>query len=337
MTLFTRLALTALLLCSFLIPLGAWVRLNDAGLGCPDWPGCYGHVGVPTSEHHIAAANERFPERPVEAHKGWKEMIHRYIAAVLGLVVLALAVIGFRGRHQGLPWKLPLAMVFWVLVQGLLGKYTVTWKVMPLVVSAHLLGGLIMLGLIGWQWLSLRHGARARPLRPFAAARPLAAAALLLVLGQIWLGGWTSTNYAALACPEFPACAGGQWWPVQTDYASAFRLWHPQGQYGNYEYGVLDGIARQTIHATHRLGAVVVGVALLALAAALVFCGAARPWRGLGYSLGGMVLIQIVLGISAVRLGLPLAVATAHNAGAMALFAVVLALNFHLARARRSD
>ena len=157
------------------------------------------------------------------------------------------------------------------------------------------------------------------------------------MLGQIWLGGWTSTNYAALACPEFPACAGGQWWPVQTDYASAFRLWHPQGQYGNYEYGVLDGIARQTIHATHRLGAVVLGVALLALAAALVFCGAARPWRGLGYSLGGMVLIQIVLGISAVRLGLPLAVATAHNAGAMALFAVVLALNFHLARARRSD
>lgn len=326
--LFRRLTLAALLLCLLLVPLGAWVRLNDAGLGCPDWPGCYGHALVPSADAHVAAANAAYPERPLEAHKGWKEMIHRYLAGALGLVIAALLLVGWRGRGQGLPWKLPLAMTGWVLVQALLGKYTVTWKVMPLVVTAHLFGGLILFGLLWWQWLSLQQAGRRVSSTP-ARLKPLAGLALLLLAAQIFLGGWTSTNYAALACPEFPACAQGALWPLKTDFAQAFTLWHPQGQYGNYEYGVLDGIARQTIHASHRLGAVLVGLALIAFGAWLHWRGGDRLWRGLGASLMAMVAVQIALGISAVHFALPLAVATAHNAGAMLLLAVVLALNYH--------
>jgi len=335
--LFRRLSLLALLLCLVLIPLGAYVRLSDAGLGCPDWPGCYGHLGVPTADHHVAAANEAYPERPVEAAKGWKEMIHRYIATALGLVIMALLVTGWRGRKAGLPWKLPTLMFVWVLMQGALGAFTVTWKVMPLIVTSHLLGGMVMFGLTWLLWLRGREQGRPALVAP-PVFKPLATAALLLLAVQIFLGGWTSTNYAALACPEFPHCANGAMWPQQPNYVEAFRLWHPQGQYQSYEYGVLDQPTRQTIHAVHRLGAVVIGTALILLGLFFAARGGhiegGRRWKGLGYSLVGMVVVQIVLGISAVHWGLPLAVATAHNAGAMLLLMVVLSINFHAWRDR---
>ncbi len=326
--LFSRLSLVALLLCLVLIPLGAYVRLNDAGLGCPDWPGCYGHIGVPTADHHVEAANEAYPDRPVEAHKGWKEMIHRYIATALGLVIIALLVTGWRGRKTGLPWKLPALMLVWVMLQGALGAFTVTWKVMPLIVTAHLLGGMVMFTLTWLLWIRQREQGKPRlPVpKPF---RPLAGLALALLAIQIFLGGWTSTNYAALACPEFPLCANGAVWPQQPNYTEAFRLWHPQGQYQSYEYGVLDQPTRQTIHAVHRLGAVVVGSVLIVLGFVFATRGANRRWKGLGYSLVGMVGVQIMLGISAVHFGLPLWVATAHNAGAMLLLMVVVSINFH--------
>lgn len=326
--LFRRLSLIALLLCLVLIPLGAYVRLNDAGLGCPDWPGCYGHLGVPTADHHVAAANEAYPERPVESAKGWKEMIHRYIASALGLVIIGLLISGWRGRHQGLPWKLPAVMLLWVLLQGALGAFTVTWKVMPLIVTAHLMGGMVMFGLSWLLWLGQREQGRAALSAP-RSFKPLATLALLLLAAQIYLGGWTSTNYAALACPELPNCANGALWPEQPNYREAFRLWHPQGQYQSYEYGVLDQPTRQTIHAVHRLGAVVVGSALILIGFLLAQRGGNRRWKGLGYSLVGMVGVQIVLGISAVHFALPLAVATAHNAGAMLLLMLVLSINFH--------
>ncbi len=326
--LFRRLSLLALLLCLVLIPLGAYVRLSDAGLGCPDWPGCYGHLGVPTADHHVSAANQAFPDRPVEAAKGWKEMIHRYIASGLGLVIIALVVTGWRGRRAGLPWKLPTLMLLWVLLQGALGAFTVTWKVMPLIVTAHLMGGMVMFALSWLLWLGQREQGR-----PVLAApgvfKPLAAVALALLAAQIVLGGWTSTNYAALACPEFPHCAQGELWPQQPNYREAFRLWHPQGQYQSYEYGVLDQPTRQTIHAVHRLGAVIVGTALIAFGFVFAARGGGKRWRGLGYALVGMVVVQVVLGISAVHFGLPLVVATAHNAGAMLLLMVVVSINFH--------
>lgn len=333
--LFRRLTLAALLLCLLLIPLGAYVRLNDAGLGCPDWPGCYGHLGVPTADHHVEAANAAYPDRPVEAHKGWKEMIHRYIATLLGVVIIGLVVLGLRGRKQGLPWKLPLAMLAWVLMQGALGAFTVTWKVMPLIVTAHLLGGLGMIGLTWLLWLRL-HEADREPLKAPPLFKPLALAGALLLVAQITLGGWTSTNYAAVACPEFPACAHGELWPREPNYREAFRLWHPQGQYQSYEFGVLDQPTRQTIHAMHRLGAVIVGSLLIALGLLLAVRGGHRRWKGLGYSLVGMTVLQIVLGISTVHWGLPLAVATAHNAGAMGLLLVMLSINFHVWRGARA-
>jgi len=326
--LFRKLSLAALLICLVLIPLGAYVRLSDAGLGCPDWPGCYGHVGVPTADHHVEAANAAYPERPVEAHKGWKEMIHRYIAGALGLVIIGLVVVGFRGRKAGLPWKLPLLMLFWVLVQGALGAFTVTWKVMPLIVTAHLLGGLTMFALTWLLWLRQRE----QGVVPIAAPKvfkPLAVLALSLLTVQIYLGGWTSTNYAALACNELPTCVDGKLWPEAPNYYEAFRPWHEQGQYRNYEYGILDQPTRQTIHAVHRLGAVVVGSALIALGLFFALRGGPTRWKGLGFSLIGMTLLQIMIGLSAVHFSLPLWVATAHNAGAMLLLMVVLSINFH--------
>ena len=333
--LFRRLTLAALLLCLVLIPLGAYVRLNDAGLGCPDWPGCYGHFGVPTKDHHVEAANAACPDRPVEAHKGWKEMIHRYIASALGLVIIGLLVTGWRGRKAGLPWKLPAAMLVWVLLQGALGAFTVTWKVMPLIVTAHLLGGMVMFALTWLLWLRGREEARPRLASP-AIFKPLATAALLLLAVQIVLGGWTSTNYAAVACPEFPACAYGELWPREPNYVEAFRLWHPQGQYQSYEFGVLDQPTRQTIHAVHRLGAVIIGSILIGLGFVFALRGGDRRWKGLGFSLVGMTVLQIVLGISTVHFGLPLAVATAHNAGAMLLLMVLLSINFHAWRGART-
>lgn len=326
--LFRKLSLTALLICLVLIPLGAYVRLSDAGLGCPDWPGCYGHIGVPMADHHIEAANEAFPERPVEVHKGWKEMIHRYIAGALGLVIIGLVITGWRGRKAGLPWKLPLLMLFWVLVQGALGAFTVTWKVMPLIVTAHLLGGLIMMALTWLLWLRQREAGRPALATP-SSFKPLAVLGMALLTVQIYLGGWTSTNYAALACNELPTCTEGRWWPEQPNYYEAFRPWHEQGQYQNYEYGVLDQPTRQTIHAVHRLGAVVVGSALFAMGLFFALRGGQTRWKGLGYSLMGMVVLQIVLGLSAVHFSLPLWVATAHNAGAMLLMMVLLSVNFH--------
>ncbi len=324
--LFRRLSLLALLICLVLVPLGAYVRLSNAGLGCPDWPGCYGHIGVPTADAHVAAANQTYPDRPVEAEKGWKEMIHRYLAGSLGLVIIALVAVAWRQR---LPIKLPLLMFAWVLLQGALGAFTVTWKVMPLIVTAHLIGGLVMFALSWLLWLGQREAGQPRLAQP-KTFRRWAALALLLLTVQIFLGGWTSTNYAALACPEFPNCANGQLWPQQPNYAEAFRLWHPQGQYQSYEYGVLAQPTRQTIHAIHRLGAVLIGSSLIWLG--LVFARAGGRWRRLGYALVGMVGVQIVLGISAVHFGLPLAVATAHNAGAMLLLMVVLTINFHANR-----
>lgn len=325
--LFRRLTLAALLLCLVLIPLGAYVRLSHAGLGCPDWPGCYGHLGVPTADHHVEAANAAFPDRPVEAAKGWKEMIHRYIASTLGVVIIGLLVLGWRGRKAGLPWRLPALMLAWVLLQGALGAFTVTWKVMPLIVTAHLMGGMVMFALSWLLWLGQRE--QGKPVLAVPRIfRPLAGLALLLLAAQIALGGWTSTNYAALACPEFPSCANDSLWPQQPNYAEAFRLWHPQGQYQNYEFGILDTPTRQTIHAVHRLGAVVVGTVLIILGLVFAARGGSKRWKGLGISLIGMVVLQIVLGISAVHFALPLWVATAHNAGAMLLLMVAISINF---------
>ncbi len=304
------------LLCAGVVVLGAYVRLTDAGLGCPDWPGCYGEILVPTDH---AAANAAYPERPLETGKAWREMIHRYFASGVGLGILLLLVSGWRQRLA--PRGFLLGLFALVCFQGLLGAWTVTWQLKPLAVSAHLLGGMATLGLLSW--LNLGYLAR-KPAPPAPARMPaFAAVALLVLFGQIFLGGWTSSNYAALACPDFPTCHA-QWWP-EADFAEAFVLW--RGLEQNYEYGVLDSPARIAIHLTHRLGAIVATLVLGALAWAL---WRAAGWRRWGAALGAALLAQVLIGISTVELGLPLAVATAHNAGAAVLIVLLFGLNARL-------
>lgn len=327
-----QLNLLTLCLAFVVITLGAFVRLSDAGLGCPDWPGCYGHLDVPTAEADVAAANERFAHRPVEAPKAWKEMIHRYAAGGLGLLILIMALASLRrsaNPHQqkALPWVLVVLVVF----QALLGMWTVTLLLKPLIVTAHLLGGMATFALLGW--CLFRQGALFSGYQAVkrSGLRLAAGAALVLLIVQIFLGAWTSTNYAALACPDFPTCQT-YWWPP-TDFSTAFTLWHGLGI--NYEYGILDSIPRATIHWTHRLGAIVITFVMLGLAALLWRQAKTDArWRGLAVALVATLALQVCIGISVVVFHLPLAVAVAHNGGAALLLLTLMAINHAAWRAR---
>ena len=313
-----RLAALATVLAFFVVVLGAWVRLSHAGLGCPDWPGCYGHVTWPIETHEVHAANEAFPERPVEAHKAWREMLHRYLAGALVLLVLAINLLAWRGgaatRHlRGLAIGIAVLIVF----QALLGMWTVTLKLLPWVVLAHLLGGMATFSLL-W-WLRLRSGPQ-RSVSAGPASRRLRrwlGIALLVLLAQISLGGWTTANYAALACPDLPRC-GGAWWP-ETDFGEAFKVWREVGV--NYEGGVLDQSARAAIHLSHRIGA------LLTLAVLLYTGWLATRVSGLariGGLLMALVCLQFTLGLLNVAWQLPLPNAVAHNGTAALLLATLL-------------
>ncbi|MEA3276367.1 MAG: COX15/CtaA family protein [Pseudomonadota bacterium] len=329
-TAFASLAAFAALLALAVIMLGAYVRLSDAGLGCPDWPGCYGGLGAPAGADAIAEANAAYPERPVEASKAWKEMVHRYLASTLGLVIVLLAVAAWRYRNRrGLPVVLPTLLVGLVIFQGLLGMWTVTLLVKPAIVTAHLAGGLATLVLL-W-WLALRQG------RLFSAPvsdalerlRPWTWGGLVLVCAQILLGGWTSTNYAAVACTEFPTCYGGLWWPP-TDFREGFVLWRGLGV--DYEYGVLDSAARTAIHLTHRIGALVVFLYLAVLAVETVRRAGNPTHRRLGLALGAALVLQVGLGIANVLGHLPLSLAVAHNGGAALLLLALVSLLHALGR-----
>lgn len=326
---FLRLAWAALVLTFVVVVLGAYVRLSDAGLGCPDWPGCYGHLDVPDKVEQIAAANAVYPHRPVEPDKAWKEMIHRYFAGALGLLVLALAVVAWHRRLEpGQPVSLPLALLGLVVFQALLGMWTVTWQLKPVVVMAHLLGGLATLSLLAW--LVLRQGRYgiSKPLvADDRALRGFAVLGLLLLVGQIALGGWTSSNYAALACPDFPTCQA-RWWPPM-DFREAFTLWRGLGV--SYEGGVLDNDARVTIHMMHRLGALAVLFYLGWLVWRLLAPTRSRNLRVVGLAIAVLLCIQLGLGIANVLMQLPLPVAVAHNGGAALLLLALVMLN-HLLR-----
>jgi cytochrome c oxidase assembly protein subunit 15 len=268
---FRWLARTATALALVVIVVGAWVRLTDAGLGCPDWPGCYGHVHPAQLVDQVETLNEAHPDRPFDYTKALNEMIHRYIASSLGLLIIALAVLSVVNRRDPRqPRVLPWVLLGVVLMQGLLGMWTVTLLLKPLVVTLHLLGGLTTLSLLWWLSLSPerreRTGGERRLLAP-------ASAVAALVVFQIALGGWTSTNYAAAACSDFPTCQGG-FWP-DMDFQDAFVLWRGLGI--DYEGGVLDAPARVAIHYVHRIGALAVTLALLALVAEDELRGRVRP------------------------------------------------------------
>jgi len=319
---YRRLALAALLLALVVVSLGAYVRLSDAGLGCPDWPGCYGQlVGVPDEAHEIHAAEHRFGQS-VEAPKAWKEMIHRYAAGLLGLAILALAVLAWRERGRRSPW-LEVLLLAVVAGQALLGMLTVTRLLKPVIVTSHLLGGMSTLALLAVLVLRDMATRRAQAKVLPGGLRLLAALALLALFIQIALGGWVSSNYAAAICADFPTCQGS-WWP-EMDTHHAFTLDRELG--ATASGALLSGAALTAIHWTHRLfaGLVLVlaggfGLRLLARAETHVY----------GQCLLTALLLQIGLGIANVLLQLPLALAVAHNTGAALLLCATLAATFRV-------
>ena len=315
---FRQLARLTALLAFAVVVLGAYVRLTDAGLGCPDWPGCYGKLTVTEVMRDVSSAEAAFPERAVDAGKAWREMIHRYLAAILGLAIVALAVIAWRRRHiPGQPVALPIALVGLVIFQGLLGMWTVTLLLKPVVVMAHLLGGMTTLALLWWLSLSPPTADSGRH-----RLTSLALAGVAVVIVQIALGGWTSTNYAALACPAFPSC-NGNWWP-EMDFAEGFRLWRGLGV--DYEGGVLHNSARMAIHYSHRIFALAVIIVLGSLIARGLRDRTRQDIRAAARLLAAALTTQLVVGIAIVKTGLPLSLATAHNAFAAVLLLCLLTM-----------
>ncbi|MBS0366021.1 MAG: COX15/CtaA family protein [Proteobacteria bacterium] len=329
-----RLALAALVLCFCVVVLGAYVRLTAAGLGCPDWPGCYGHL-TPSGALHSPQSREIYAQRPLEVGKAWREMIHRYAASTLGLLIVLITALAISARRQHLV-SVPYALALFatVIVQGLLGMLTVTWQLKPLIVTLHLLFGMTTLGLLAWLAMSLPTNSWGNAARrgfahavdggaaPLTGARQLTLLALAALALQIALGGWTSSNYAAVACPDFPTCQNALW--PAADFRHAFVLWH--GLNINYEGGVLDNPARVAIHFSHRIGAL---LTTLALAAAVMFVlrrrglSGSRRWAWLVLAALGL---QLAIGISMVLKTFPLWLATLHTAGAALLLLATLAL-----------
>lgn len=307
----------ALALAGGVVVLGAWVRLSHAGLACPDWPGCYGRPLVP--EQAVAEAHDDYASRPLDEGKAWREMLHRYAAGLLGVLILALAAQAWR-RDQRLRGSATAALVL-VLFQALLGMWTVTLLLKPLVVVAHLLGGMVILALLCWMWLGERAWrAPGQPAHPRVAR--WAGLGLTVLFAQIALGGWTSSHYAALACPDFPTCQG-RWWP-DMDFRRGFQPWHGLGI--DYEGGILPTDARVAVHMAHRLGAVITLLVLGGIALGCLRRQNTVQSRRIGGIMLALLCLQWALGIANVMLRLPLPVATAHNAVAALLVLTLVAL-----------
>lgn len=304
-----RLAVVALCVTSVVIVLGAYTRLTHAGLGCPDWPGCYGFLSVPTADADIAKAEQAFPDSPVEAHKAWNEMIHRYFAGALGLLILGIFILSVKAKQKLL---LPSILLFTVTIQAILGMLTVTMNLMPLVVMGHLLGGFTTFCILFLLTLQLR-----RKLYPawlenwrFSTSvtlhKAIKTTAFVVVL-QIALGGWTAANYSAVACLDLPICEAG--WQQRFDLAKALSV--PTG-HQTYEYGVFPYEARMTIHILHRFGAIAVTFMSLLLIFLLLKRDVVAN-RNSAMIISGLLVTQIGLGLSNVIFHLPLGIAVMHN------------------------
>jgi len=334
-----NLTLAAFYLAIVVVILGAFTRLVDAGLGCPDWPGCYGHLLWPDEAHEIVQAEKAFPDSPVEIDKTWPEMVHRYFAGTLGLFILAIAIISIRQpistAAEKMPFKLPLFLLFLVILQAAFGMWTVTLKLWPQIVTAHLLGGfstLSLLWLLGQRLGGERWNLCSSKLALLQKIKPLLVIALLIVIAQIALGGWVSSNYAALACPDFPQCLG-QWMPPM-DIKTGFNISQDIGP--NYLGGQLDNYSRTAIHFFHRIGALTVLLILLLLSVVLwrLKDPVVQRWVVLLLSVLGL---QIALGISNIVLALPLIVAVAHNGVGALLLLVMVSLCYRVYTARTEE
>lgn len=327
----SRLSTLSLILAFCVILLGAYTRLKDAGLGCPDWPGCYGQITAPTNISDIEKANSIYPDAPVDVSKAKTEMTHRYFAESLGALIFVFSLMAL-WQHQrqakALPLWLPISLMLLVLFQGLLGMWTVTLQLWPIIVVAHLLGGFCTLGLLWLAFLYLRQPSL--PTHPFPASISfLSFSMLVILLMQIFLGGWTSANYAALICPDFPTCQG-HWWP-NANFKDAFNI-----------FAIMDTPSRTAVHIAHRIGALITFLLGGALIHVLIHLRKTTTDLNVQSILKKytrlfalLLLIQIGLGISNVVFFLPLPLAVAHNGIAALLFLTLIGLNFTVHTMRR--
>lgn len=309
-----------------LVLFGAFTRLTDSGLGCPDWPGCYGNASPLGAVHEIRAEEARMPTGPVTHGKAWVEMVHRYLATGVGVLITTLALATWLQRKRGVPVqpRWPVFTLVWVCVQGAFGALTVTMKLFPAIVTLHLLGGLVLLALLAMQAVAYRQAQRGSGAFEIAAsARAWLVAAYVLLWIQVALGGWVSTNYAVLACSSFPTCQGS-WWPPM-DFRQGFELWRDLGMTGAGEH--ITFAALTAIHYTHRLVAYALLVVLGVLAWRLRHGALHRTSR----IVAGLALWQFATGLSNVVLGWPLVAAVSHTGGAAAL---VVALTWALRESR---
>jgi cytochrome c oxidase assembly protein subunit 15 len=322
---FRKLAWVTLFLTFDLIMFGAFTRLTDSGLGCPDWPGCYGHANPLAANGQISAAEAAMPNGPVTVVKAWIEMIHRYLAMAVGVLIVAMMVIAWlrwyrSGRRVRLAVPvLPTLLFGFVCLQGAFGAWTVTLKLQPIIVTIHLLLGMGLLGMLTWM------AASQNPHPPVAAAgarlRTAAAIGLAVLVMQIALGGWVSTNYAALACTDYPLCHGAL--VPKMDYEHGFTLWRQLGMTAGGDYLPFDALT--AIHWTHRTFALVVVVLLGWLARkAMRIDGLQKTGRALLL----MVALQFIIGVATVFLNWPLAIAVLHNGGAALLVVLTVMLNY---------
>ena len=326
---FGKLVAATMLLTFALVILGAFVRLSDAGLGCPDWPGCYGQITPSHSAENIRAAEANLPGGPVSMAKAWKEMVHRYLAMIVGALIAAIMFAAWRNRQN---WNqsplLSIVLAAGVIFQAALGAWTVTMLLKPAIVTAHLLGGVAILSLLAW--LHWRQAASSSPRPGWAKGiiaskgmRVFAGLALIALFGQIALGGWVSTNYAALACSDFPMC-NGKFMP-EMDFANAFHVIRPLGVGPDGELLKLEAL--RAIHWVHRVGAVIALLVVGSFGFALLRTDTGKKAATM---LIALLACQILLGISNVWFSLPLGVAVAHNGVAALLFALVLLINLRL-------
>lgn len=325
----TRFAVIGVLITACVVGLGAWTRLSDAGLGCPDWPTCYGSITVPLSEQAIARAHELYPDQPFVAAKAWPEMIHRHFAKTIGVLCIAMAGLALYAsrREKNIPVKHAVFLLLLVCLQGAFGAWTVTMKLFPPVVTGHLLFGfatfttLFLLALRLSPFLRNSHNVKARGLLP------LAVLAIIVLALQIALGGWTASNYAATMCTGLPVCQDG--WQAVLNFPEAFAIHIYSGT--TYEFAPhLDAAAKLTIHVAHRIGAMMTTAVILLLVLLLLLRGGAGRYRIFAGWLLLVLATQLALGVSNVVFHLPLAVAVAHNVVALLLLQVLVALTFSL-------
>lgn len=320
----------AMVLALCVVALGAYTRLTHAGLGCPDWPGCYGHWVLPSTDHALTDAQAHFPSQPIEAGKAWTEMIHRYAAGVLATLIFIILALSWLGRCRSKESSistLPILLSLLVVFQALLGMWTVTLKLLPLVVMLHLMGGILIFSCLSTLRVQLA-GTTAGPVKPIW--RPLAALGLFIILLQIALGGWVSANYAGIACIGFPRC-NGQWLP-SLNLAKSFYLLAPVGQ--NYQGGVLDSEVRASIQYIHRIGALATFIYMMFLGLSLLRYVPDRNIQRVARVILLLLILQIFLGIINVTYLLPLPIAVAHNVVAALLAACAMILFYLLSKRR---